>query len=276
MSARDHKAADEVAGRYSPRVARVFDLYCQRLFAKRFTAFRVLGEPPEPVPASRPMIGYANHSSWYDPLMFLVLSRHYFSQHIAYGPMDAVALEKYAFMKKIGIFGVEQDSARGAARFLQVSRGLLARPGNAVWITPQGEFADVRTRPVRFQPGIARIALDCGAVMQPIAMELVFWNEARPEVLVHFGQQIDTTQHQLDADGWTKHLEDALTRTQDELAEAAMSRDPARFVTMIDGTTGVNFIYDGWRYLKALVRRESFSAAHGDTGSSTHSGKDKS
>ncbi len=69
------------------------------------------------------MIGYANHSSWYDPLMFLVLSRHYFPQHIAYGPMDAVALEKYAFMKKIGIFVVEQDSAPGAARFLQVSRG---------------------------------------------------------------------------------------------------------------------------------------------------------
>jgi hypothetical protein len=37
-----------------------------------------------------------------------------------------------------------------------------------------------------------------------------------------------------------------------------MSRDPARFVTLIDGTTGVNFIYDSWRYLKALVRGERF------------------
>jgi 1-acyl-sn-glycerol-3-phosphate acyltransferase len=270
LSARDHKEADEVAGRYSPSVARLFHVYCERLFARRFTAFRVLDAAPPPVPASRPMIGYANHSSWYDPLLFLVLSRRYFPEHVAFGPMDAAALEKYAFMKKIGIFGVEQGSARGAARFLQVSRGLLSRPGNAVWITPQGEFADVRARPVRFQPGIGRLARDCGGVMQPIAMELVFWNEARPEVLIHFGEQIDTTRHQLDAAAWTEHLEQALARTQDELAEASMSRDPARFVTLIDGTTGVNFIYDSWRYLKALVRGERFSAAHGDTG------KDKS
>ena len=209
------------------------------------------------------MLVFANHSSWYDPLIFFVLSRAIFPSHTAFGPMDAEALKKYACMQKIGIFGVEQGSARGAARFLQVSRGLLGKAGNGVWLTPQGEFADVRTRPVRFQGGLARIARDCGAIALPMAIELVFWNEARPELLIHFGEPMDTATENHDIDEWNHILEQALTRVQDELAEAAMLRDPDRFTTLIDGTTGVNFIYDGWRYLKALVRGEKFSAAHG-------------
>lgn len=262
MSERDTKAADEVIASFSPRVSRVFDLYCQRLFARRFTGFRILGKPPAAIPAQRGMIVYANHSSWYDPLLFFVLSRAFFPSHTAFGPMAADALEKYAFMRKIGIFGVEQNSARGAARFLQISRGLLARGGNGVWLTPQGEFSDVRKRPVRFQGGLARIARDCDAIICPVAMELTFWNEARPEILIHFAEPIDTAQSSRTVDEWNRLLEQALTTTQDDLAEAVMSRDPERFTTFIDGTKGVNFIYDGWRYLKALLRGERFSAAH--------------
>jgi len=265
LSGRDTKAADEVLARFSPRVSRVFDLYCQRLFAKRFTAVRVLGGMPASIPPERGILGFANHSSWYDPLIFFVVSRAMFPTHTAFGPMDAEALKKYAFMQKIGIFGVEQGSARGAARFLQVSRGLLSRPGNGIWLTPQGQFADVRARPVRFQGGIGRIARDCGAIALPIAIELVFWNEARPELLLHFGEPIDTRGASHDVEEWNHALEQALLKVQDELAEAAMSRDPERFSTLIDGTTGVNLIYDGWRYMKALVRGESFSAAHGQT-----------
>jgi 1-acyl-sn-glycerol-3-phosphate acyltransferase len=265
LSGRDTKAADEVLARFSPRVSRVFDLYCQRMIARRFTAVRILGNAPAGIARDRGMLVFSNHSSWYDPLIFFMLSRALFPSHTAFGPMDAEALKKYAFMQKIGIFGVEQGSARGAARFLQVSRGLLSKPGNGVWLTPQGKFCDVRARPVRFQGGIGRIARDCGAIALPFAIELVFWNEARPEMLVHFGEPVDTASESHDPDEWNRVLEQALTKVQDELAEASMSRDPERFTTLIDGTTGVNFIYDGWRYLKALVRGESFSAAHGQT-----------
>lgn len=247
-------------------MSRVFDLYCQRLFAKRFTAVRILGDVPPGLGAGRSVIGFANHSSWYDPLVFFVMSRAKFPEHVTFGPMDAEALKKYSFMQKIGIFGIEQGSARGAARFLQICRGLLSKPGNAVWLTPQGEFADVRVRPVEFEGGIARIARDCGAVALPFAIELVFWNEPRPELLIHFGRPIDTAAASHDLEAWTAVLEQALTETQDELAEAAKSRDPDRFTIFIEGTSGVNFIYDGWRYLKALLRGEKFSAAHGSNG----------
>ncbi len=264
VNERDAKAAAEVVSALSPRISRVFELYCERLFAKRFSAVRVLGKLPDPIDPDRPVVGFANHSSWYDPLFFLVLSRRLFPHHLAYGPMDAEALKKYGFMRKIGIFGVEKGSARGAARFLQVSRGLLARKGTALWLTPQGEFADVRVRPPKFQSGIAHLARNCNAVLQPFAIELVFWNESRPEALVHFGAPIDTSGTELDNDGWNARLEGVLAGLQDELAVAAMARDPDMFTTFIDGTTGTNYIYDGWRYLKAMLRGKQFDAAHGN------------
>ncbi len=264
MNSRNQKAADEVIGRHSPRVTRMFNLYVRRMLGKKFNGFRILNETPQTVAADRSVIYFSNHPGWYDPLVLILLAESFLPDHLAFGPMDADALEKYKFMKKIGIFGVEKDSARGAARFLQVSRGMLATPGKVLLITPQGEFADVRSRPVEFKPGLARLAADCGAIVQPLAMEFVFWDEPRPEILVNFGKQIDTSTQALEPDAWKTRLEAELGAAQDELASAVMARDPAPFVTFIDGKHGVNPIYDRWRYLKALVRGEKFSAAHTD------------
>ena len=264
MNSRNQKAADEVIQRHSPRVTRFFNIYIRRMLAKKFNGFRILNETPQSVPAERSVIYFSNHPGWYDPLVLVLMAESFLPEHLAFGPMDADSLKKYNFMKKIGIFGVEKDSARGAARFLQVSRGMLATPGKVLLITPQGEFTDTRSRPVVFKPGLARLAADCGAIMQPLAMEFVFWDEPRPEILVNFGNQIDTSTETLEPDAWQARLERELGDAQDELARAVMARSPAPFVTFIDGKRGVNPVYDRWRYLKALVRGEKFSAAHTD------------
>jgi len=264
MNNRNDKAAQEVIERFSPRVTRVFQLYVQRMLAKRFNAVRVLGDAPAAMPADRSVIFYSNHPGWYDPLIMLLMSHSYLPEHTAFGPMDADALKKYNFMKKIGIFGVEQGSARGAARFLQISRGLLAQPGKALMITPQGQFTDVRVRPVEFKAGLARLAADCGAIIQPFASEFVFWNEPQPEILLNFGQQIDTRKVFLTPDEWKKRLEGVLEDLQDELGTSAKTRSAKDFSTLIDGKHGVNPVYDRWRYLKALIKGEKFSSSHTD------------
>ncbi|MGI9514891.1 MAG: lysophospholipid acyltransferase family protein [Anderseniella sp.] len=265
MNSRNQKAADEVIGRHSPRVTRMFNLYVRRMLGKKFNGFRILNQVPQTVPADRSVIYFSNHPGWYDPLVLILMAESFLPDHLAFGPMDADALKKYNFMKKIGIFGVEKDSARGAARFLQVSRGMLAMPGKVLLITPQGEFGDVRLRPIEFKPGLARLAADCGAIVQPLAMEFVFWDEPRPEILVNFGNQIDTSAETLEPAAWKTRLESELSTAQDDLARAVMARDPEPFVTYIDGKHGVNPVYDRWRYLKALLRGEKFSAAHTDT-----------
>lgn len=264
MKNRNQKAADEVIGQQSPRVTRFFNMYIRRLLAKKFDGVRILNNTPPSVPAERSVVYYSNHPGWYDPLVLVLMAETFAPEHMAFGPMDADALKKYNFMKKIGIFGVEKASARGAARFLQVSRGLLAMPGKILLITPQGEFADARSRPVEFKPGLARLAADCGAILQPVAIEFVFWDEPRPEILINFGNQIDTRDEQLAPDAWKTRLERELGDAQDDLARAAMARNPEPFVPLIAGKRGVNPVYDCWRYLKALVRGEKFSAGHTD------------
>jgi hypothetical protein len=59
-------------------------------------------------------------------------------------------------------------------------------------------------------------------------------------------------------------LEARLAETMDCLATEAMTRDPSRFDTVVEGAVGIGGIYDVWRRLKALVHRQGFTPAHGD------------
>ena len=248
----------------SDRVVRLFDTYLTGFLGRKFTAVRCLRNGNAALPEGKALVVFGNHPSWFDPLFFLTLANRFTPRRKGYGPMDAAALDKYRFMRRLGIFGLDQSSPRGAADFLAVSRGLLAEPANALWLTPQGSFTDVRTRPIAFKPGLAHIARDCDVTLVPVAMELTFWNEARPEALVAFGAPIEAAAaRDRSTAAWNETLEAALAATMDELAEAAMARDPDRFDTVIAGRAGINPIYDGWRYLKALLRGQSFSAAHG-------------
>jgi len=67
-----------------------------------------------------------NHASWWDPLVNLLLAREFFPHRQIYGPMDAVALERYALFKRLGMFGVEQNSRRGALHFLRTAARFYA------------------------------------------------------------------------------------------------------------------------------------------------------
>jgi hypothetical protein len=102
-----------------------------------------------------------------------------------------------------------------------------------------------------------------------MAVEYPFWNERLPEALVAFGPAIPIAgaAHAATDEAWTAVLEAALEAAQDRLAEAAMSRDPARFTTLISGRVGVGFAYDTVRRARAWLRGERFDASHGGVAS---------
>ena len=66
-----------------------------------------------------PLIVYANHSSWWDPMVSILLADRLMPERSHYAPMEARALAKYAILSKVGLFGVELESARGAVQFLK-------------------------------------------------------------------------------------------------------------------------------------------------------------
>ncbi len=248
---------------FSPLGYRLFVRYLRRYFARHFTAVRTSCPPSPPVGAR--LIVYSNHPSWWDPIHFALLASHLFPERRVYGPMDAEALEKYRFFKKLGVFGVDR-SPRGAAAFLRTSLAVLDQPRASLWLTAEGRFADPRERPIRILPGLAHLArrLD-DAWLVPLALEYPFWNERQPEALSRFGTPVDlAAEPDRSIAEWTERLEEGLAETVGALAVDARGREGGRFVTLQTGRVGVGGVYDLWRRLKALARGRSFTAAHGE------------
>lgn len=244
---------------------RWFSAYAERYVRKHFHAVRVL-RPPPPL-SSAPLVVFLNHASWWDPMTCLVLRNRFFRQRESFAPIDADALVKYPFFRKLGFFPVEQHSARGAIAFLRGSAEVLARPNAALWLTPQGRFADARERPVQFRSGLAHLADRIStATFLPLAVEYSFWEEKRPEICVSFGEPFlitETAAGTLRADSSALFFESRLHAAQEELAAAVIRRDTAAFRVLERSCGGVGGVYDLWRRAQAACRGEKFQPEHG-------------
>ncbi len=251
--------------RYSPRLLSGFARYLRRYFGRNFTAVRV-SKASSPTPSwERPVIFYSNHPSWWDPIFYMLLAHDHLRVREGYGPMDAAMLEKYAIFRRLGIFGVEAGTRRGAATFLRTSLAVLERPGATLWLTAEGEFTDPRRRPLALRPGLAHLAARLErALIVPLALEYPFWNERRPEALARFGEPLEVGERRLSIDEWSDLLTARLEATMDGLAEESARRDADAFVPLVAGRTGVGGVYDLGRRIKALWRGERFHPGHGE------------
>lgn len=241
-----------------------FARYLSWYFRRNFRAVRLARDCIPELPPGRPVVIYSNHPSWWDPAFYIYLSHRVFPERPGYGPMDSAALENYGFFKKVGIFGIEPDTPRGAARFLAVCQRIMADPRSMLWITAEGDFVDARTRPVALRSGIAHLARRIDKViLVPLAMEYSFWNERFPEALARFGTPIEGDPSLPVAD-WAARLQAGLEETMDALEADSRSRDPARFEDLVGGRSGIGGVYDLWRRLKAMLRGRRFAAGHDD------------
>lgn len=251
----------------SPLLISAFGHYCERYLSRSFHAVRLSkSQRPDPVAIrDKPLIVYFNHPAWWDPLICLRLAHQLFPDRRHYGPIDAAALGKYRFFERLGFFGIEPGTARGARRFLTISQEILSRPDAALWIAAEGRFTDPRERPVRLRSGLGHLASRVRqAVLLPLAIEYPFWEEKFPEALARFGEEIPALDAGMGASDWTTVLEDRLEAAQDVLAAESMSRDLARFEVLLGGSTGVGGVYDAWRRLKARFKGERFRPDHGN------------
>jgi len=247
---------------------RWFTWYSRRYCRRHFHSLRVSrsGLPPE-LPML-PLVIYSNHASWWDALVCLVLKDQFFGAHTAFAPIDAAMLQRYKFFGRLGFFGVEQHTRRGAIQFLRVSEAILQSPRHLLALTPQGRFADARERPVRFAAGLGHLAArESPAVFVPLAIEYVFWEERLPEILVRFGEPVVAGGGhgpRPRPEAWTGFFERELARTQDALAAESQRRCPEDFETLVRGRAGQGGVYDLWRACKAAWRGQSFHREHGN------------
>lgn len=242
--------------------------FFQHVFARtarrHMRALRLAAWGAPAVPPDRPLVVFASHPSWWDGVAFILLARALFPERRMYIPMQAQALARHGFMRRIGVFGVDATSPRGTLDFLETAQRLLAAPGAMLWLNAPGRFVDVRERPVPIAAGLLRLPERIpGALYLPLALDYPFWTERRAEMLAGFGDPLDGADlAALARPDRAAHLAAALGGCQDRLARDAMARDPARFRVIEQGREGMGGIYDLWRRARALAAGRRFDPRH--------------
>jgi 1-acyl-sn-glycerol-3-phosphate acyltransferase len=210
---------------------------------------------------SGPLIVYANHSSWWDPMVSILLAQTLLPGRRHYAPMDAEALARYPILRKLGIFPVETTTARGATQFLRTGKAIL-RDGGVLWVTPQGRFADPRAWPLAFKPGLAALALQAPEVtLLPLAIEYTFWDERLPEALLHMAPPV-RLREELTTESATQELEAELAKAMLALQAASMARDATAFEVLLTGGRGTGGFYALGRRVRAMFGGKAVQQDH--------------
>ena len=264
MTTGQAKQVPDPVARRSPRHLAFFDFMFTRFFAKHMRALRVARWGLPELPEGKPAVIFANHPSWWDGVAFMLLYRRLLPERPLFTPMDATALEKYRFMTRLGVFGIETGSARGSVAFLRVVEKVLSNPAHILWINAPGRFSDPRERPVPIAPGMIRLPeIAPEAVFVPLALDYPFWTERKAEMLAAFGTPISAaTLLAAPREARTALFADALAGVMEKLSADAIARDPTAFQTLVQGREGMGGIYQGWRRSLALLRGQRFDPRH--------------
>lgn len=254
----------------SPRFVRFFSWWARdKMLAKKFFALRLaqgsrqhltdLANHPGPV------VAVINHVSWWDPLIMLTLHRQFWAPRSLRAPMDAAQLQRFAFFRKLGTFGLDPDNPASLDAMAAYLRDYFASaPHPTLWINPQGRFADPREA-VEARPGAARVAAgDDRTRCVAVAIEYAFWLDQRPEVLIRVEP---VTPQRSNTPGWLRAITDAMRTNAADLARLVIARDPANFDCLVGGdATTINPVYDLWLRLRGKAgalddRRDRLAAS---------------
>jgi len=213
-----------------------------------------------------PLIVYGNHPSWWDPLVAHFLNQTLFADRQFYAPIDHEALQQYRVLGKLGFYGVRLNTTSGAAAFLKQSMAILGHGGTAIWITPEGQFADARDHSAELMPGLAHLCtrMNDGWAL-PLALEYLFWDERLPVCLAKMGDPVLIADHShLTKAELGEILTSRLRKTQAELAQLASARSSAPFDNLLRGNPGAGIFYDSMRRVKSLLTGRGFRSQHGN------------
>lgn len=247
----------------SPRVAGFFNWWTGRMFRSSFNAIRAAPGTREclaRLDALRgPAVVVMNHQSWWDPLTGLRLAALLTPARPVYGPMQLDQLRKFAILRRLGVFGLDPDRPGALDELVRYARWLFqTSPHACLWITPQGQFADPRL-PVRIRPGVATVAARLGPVTDAvvsIAVEMPFWTDQRPEILVRATALPEPVEPPASTLAWTRAITGLMQDNAAALAALGTTRDAAVFECLTPDRGGrINPLYDLWLRLRGRSGR---------------------
>gem|GEM_PF-212623 len=199
---------------------------------------------------SGPVLVVLHHTSWWDPLIGLLVSHKLAPGRVHMAPMDIAQLQNFKFLTRLGAFGINPDDPATKDVLLEYVRGYFASTAHpTLWITPQGRFCDPR-RPLVIRPGAAAIAACTPAVrVVSVALEYAFWLDQSPEAFVRIATVTPPLgSPSASTTAWHRCILQSMEANASELARSVIARDPAGFTPLIGaGSAKINPMYDLWK-----------------------------
>ncbi len=214
-----------------------------------FARVRLREAAGDPRAASVPLLGVANHPSWWDGYLAMIVARQYGLPR--YLMMDAPQLARYRFFAWAGCFSVDRADPREVARSVAFAAHLLATERQSlVWLFPQAEITPADARPLVMHGGAAHVLRRASATGRdvgflPVAWQYAFRGEQHPEAFIRLGavEVLDATTAR-DTRSVTARIQSALTAQADALRDDIAADDLTAYRVVLHGKSGVNDAFD--------------------------------
>jgi len=180
----------------------------------------------QPVLDAGPVILAANHSSYYDALILVELTRRL--GRTCHFLVDEAQFRHHRFFTSFGAVGINLDKPKQGIRD---AAAVLKEPGDLLWIFPQGRYRPPHLRPLQLKPGVTWIQQLSGATVVPVAMSYAFLQADRPAGFVRIGAPTEDLETDLVA------LLDAIDAEVVERSTQALPADrPTRWLSWLAET----------------------------------------
>jgi len=196
---------------------------------------------------SLPVIFCLTHSGWWDGHVAYLLNKQVFKRD-SYLMMEDHQLARYFFFTWAGVFGVNRDDPRKAFASIEYITHILEQePGAVLWMFPQGRMVHPEMRPLGIYGGAANIARRLEkCLLVPVAIRYEFIMDQAPDVYVRVGRPLlISAENMLSAKDLTVRLDEAMTRTADELRSDIASHNLKAYRRVLSGRGSVNKLWDG-------------------------------
>lgn len=156
--------------------------YVERKVRVAFRGVWLRGTLPRPGPG---LLLYANHTSFWDGFALHVLCRE--AGLDAYCLMEEENLARYRFLRRLGAFSIRRGDAGSAVVSLRYAARLLARPGTAVIVFPEGELRPWSGEVHPLERGVEVLARRTAAPCLPVGIRYRFFEHELPDLLLAVG-----------------------------------------------------------------------------------------
>lgn len=206
-----------------------FNLYLTPLIRSSFS--RLLGDGVIPLP-KKPTLFIANHSSWWDGLVFFYLNRTIW-HHDIHMMMHEEGLNKHPYFRYLGAFSINRQKPKDILTSLHYAESLL-KQGKSVVLFPQGDEFHLESRPLAFQSGIAFLMEHCPDVpVVPLSFYYSFGHQQKPDLWIRQHAAVWTVEMaQLSRKDKTLRLAQLVTDQLDALKKTVIAENSSDFQTL--------------------------------------------